>query len=234
MVRTVQEGEQRMSEKILVFPKHFLYGFEGFDLEPPKERSNLLTLVGHKHNNEWLDYVMGHTTYMYRDMVEEDENFIQIIPYGVLIEDDKIFTYERSGSEDRLHNLRSLGLGGHMNRSDMKDCGKALMREMCEELKYGGVPLKELVKEGKCSFKAFASTDLFDVSSSLIYDVSSPVNKVHLGVVIPVSLDMKEKVNPSLVKIVGEGKKSEWASILNLRLRKAMFEPWSQLVIDNM
>ena len=220
------------SEKILVFPKHFLYGFEGFDLEPTKERSGLLNLVGSQHNNDWLDYVMGHTTYMYRSMVEEDENFIQIIPYGILLEEDKIFTYERAGNEERLHKLRSLGLGGHMNRADMKDCGKALMREMCEELEYDGKPLKDLVKEGKCSFKAFVSTDLFDISPSLLYDVSNPVNRVHLGVVIPICLDMKQDYNPNLVKIVGEGKKSAWLSLLNLKKKRDSFEPWSQLVID--
>ena len=55
-----------------------------------------------------------------RSRVETNERFRQIIPYAVLEQESHIFLVERlkAGSEARLHNRLSIGLGGHINPVD--------------------------------------------------------------------------------------------------------------------
>ena len=54
---------------------------------------------------------------------EEDESFRQIIPYVVLRSPGRIFSYARTAraGERRLHGLRSVGVGGHVNPEDLPD-----------------------------------------------------------------------------------------------------------------
>ncbi len=50
-----------------------------------------------------------------KDEVEQNENFKQIIPYVVLInEKNQLALYQRRGNEERLHGLWSAGFGGHI------------------------------------------------------------------------------------------------------------------------
>jgi len=58
-----------------------------------------------------------------RDQAEKDKHYKQIIPYAIFVnEKGEIFNYQRgkSGAEDRLKNLRSVGIGGHINLEDSK------------------------------------------------------------------------------------------------------------------
>ncbi|MBF0234249.1 MAG: hypothetical protein HQK65_14610, partial [Desulfamplus sp.] len=58
----------------------------------------------------WLD----------RSVAETDTQFKQIIPYILIQADNGNLTaiYKRKGSESRLHDLWSMGIGGHINPSD--------------------------------------------------------------------------------------------------------------------
>ncbi len=79
-----------------------------------------------------------------RDDAENDPALQQVIPYIVLQTQDLGVTavYKRQGSEKRLHDLWSLGIGGHINPLDSTDSGSSfqdilvagMTRELDEEL----------------------------------------------------------------------------------------------------
>jgi predicted NUDIX family phosphoesterase len=114
----------------------------------------------------WLD----------RDAAEGDENFLQLIPYIVLRRPPgEVFVYERSqkGGESRLYNKVSVGLGGHVERSDAVgvDHNAALAldaatrRELAEEVGLGQFDDEALHLAG------------------LVHDRGDAVGRVHLGLV---------------------------------------------------
>ena len=102
-----------------------------------------------------------------RDSVENDETYRQIIPYAVLFSEDRIFLVERlkAGSEARLHNRLSIGLGGHINPIDHANARDllegALTRELREEL----------------HIRAF-----FAEAVGLIHRAENAVERVHTGI----------------------------------------------------
>jgi predicted NUDIX family phosphoesterase len=104
--------------------------------------------------------------------VENDPSYKQVIPYVVLsqiIDDDfYIYTYYRTknGAEPRLHNLCSIGIGGHINPIDGKSnesYGMAMHRELMEEVNITG--------------------DWHSKVIGCLYDDSNEVGKVHFGIV---------------------------------------------------
>ena len=59
-------------------------------------------------------------SFVRRGIAEEDRQKKQIIPYILLQTSDAGMTaaYNRQGSEERLHDLWSIGIGGHINPED--------------------------------------------------------------------------------------------------------------------
>lgn len=110
-----------------------------------------------------------------RQALENNKNYLQIIPYIVLTDGSKIAYYTRgeSGNEARLHGLVSIGLGGHVDLEDVVLDGndldlvetiyKAAKREVFEE-----VGLQEFSRQ---------------TWIGLLFDNSSDVGRVHIGVV---------------------------------------------------
>ena len=107
--------------------------------------------------------------------LESDDTFRQIIPYIVLQRGDGVVCYRRAvaGTEQRLHGLLSIGLGGHIDASDITlvrgelNLDATLLgaanRELSEELQYVNVLARRWV--------------------GLLVENTSPVGRVHLGVV---------------------------------------------------
>lgn len=98
--------------------------------------------------------------------VEQDSRWQQIIPFGVLASQGRIFCYIKSdkSGESRLHHERMIGIGGHLRERDTIDHGSLLgwfEREWCEEVRYEGLP--------------------FAWPIGVIHDTSRPVSAVHLG-----------------------------------------------------
>lgn len=114
-----------------------------------------------------------------RDSVETDESYRQIIPYAVLQKEDRIFLVERlkAGSEARLHNRLSLGLGGHINPVDHANARDpiegALARELREELHLGA---------------------FFAEAVGLIHRAETVVERVHTGILYRVKIPSEEEV----------------------------------------
>ncbi|AMW33807.2 DNA mismatch repair protein MutT [Fervidobacterium islandicum] len=102
-----------------------------------------------------------------REKAEYDESMRQVIPYIVLKEGDEYIFFRRTANqtEKRLHNLITLGVGGHLNIEDSQDpveCFEnGLKRELAEEV---DVELKSLRYVG------------------LINEIENPVSRVHVGV----------------------------------------------------
>ena len=60
------------------------------------------------------------TFYQNRSEAEQDKRSKQLIPYALIICNDKILRYRRGrgGQETRLHGLYSVGVGGHISEED--------------------------------------------------------------------------------------------------------------------
>src|ERR1041385_6547945 len=108
--------------------------------------------------------------YLNRSEAEQDKRYKQLIPYVLVICNDKILRYRRGkgGQETRLHGLYSVGVGGHISEEDhgLFSTGpgyqEGMRRELMEEV---------AVEEAKESAVA------------VINDDSTEVGYVHFGVV---------------------------------------------------
>src|ERR1051326_4429051 len=84
----------------------------------------------------------SHLLYLNRSEAELDKRYKQLIPYVLVICNDKILRYRRGkkGQETRLHGLYSIGIGGHISEEDnglfSKEIGyqEGMRRELMEEV----------------------------------------------------------------------------------------------------
>ncbi|MBX9679903.1 MAG: phosphoesterase [Gemmataceae bacterium] len=149
-----------------------------------------------------------------RSAMELDPTFKQIIPYVVLRHGDRIFHYRRGkgAGEKRLHALRSLGIGGHINPGDRASGDpyrQGLLRELKEEVRIEGAWNEQRI--------------------GLINDDSLPVGKVHLGIVHVFDLE-----TPRVERREADLMDAGFASIDELIADRTGFETWSQFVLDHL
>ncbi|HVD46294.1 MAG TPA: NUDIX hydrolase [Candidatus Limnocylindria bacterium] len=152
--------------------------------------------------------------FMARAKVEDDPSYQQIIPYVVFRHRDRYFLTHRlrASSEKRLRKQYSLGVGGHINPGDL-DAGDpiqdGLKREWEEEVIYDG------------SFEARLI--------GFLNDESSPVSKVHLGVVFLVDGDTPNIAIRETDKLAGE-----LLTLDEMRIYYLGMESWSQMTYDRL
>jgi predicted NUDIX family phosphoesterase len=154
--------------------------------------------------------------WMPRTEAEVSPSFKQLIPYMVVRTDGgrTIGCYRRNGTEARLHDLWSCGVGGHINPVDMDvphDSLKHLInhgmiRELSEEIP---------ILPPACS----------PVFSGIINEEKTPVGTVHFGLVYTVDIE-----NPALLTAGHELDHFQWVSIE--ALRRLNLELWSLLAMD--
>jgi predicted NUDIX family phosphoesterase len=148
-----------------------------------------------------------------RHECETDPAFKQLIPYLVLTCGGLVFHYRRgaAGTEARLTARRSVGVGGHISEADAAGGADpyrtGLLRELHEELTVG----------------RFRESPL-----GLIFDDTTAVGRVHLGVVHRLELDEPAAVPRE--DAIGE---CGFAPVAELRDADG-FEPWSRLVLDRL
>ena len=205
-------------EKVLVVPTGVLESRgilkAGFSYGANREMFRVLA-------NDWL--------FLPRSQVEDDASYKQIIPYIVLYElgnamgdkNPRYFFYTRGsgGGEERLHQKRSIGIGGHISTEDAagNDGGydvyrTGVIRELIEEVDIGVENVRTKVSD----------------PVGLIYDPSTPVGSVHLGVLHMVLVN-KNAVKPREEEIAFTG----FASLEQLVAERDKFEWWSQILIDH-
>lgn len=154
-------------------------------------------------------------SYKIREYVENDENYVQLIPYVTLTDAGKFLAYNRGskGGESRLANKWSIGVGGHVN-----PCDGCLFEKPSWSI---------LVEAAKRELKEEINLDLQDghIATSfrgLIYDPSNSVGRVHLGFHFEIEL-----LDPTVVKTIpGE---LEWKTVEELN--KLNLETWSRIVL---
>jgi predicted NUDIX family phosphoesterase len=121
---------------------------------------------------KYLPVVTSSSQLVYRNRseAEQDKRFKQLIPYVLILCNDKILRYRRGkgGQEKRLHGLYSVGVGGHISDEDhglfSSGAGyqEGMRREIMEEVAVGEVK---------------------EAAVALINDDSTEVGYVHFGVV---------------------------------------------------
>jgi predicted NUDIX family phosphoesterase len=152
-----------------------------------------------------------------RAEVEDDPSFKQIIPYVVFRAGESVFCYTRGSAqaESRLHRLRSLGVGGHVDEADAdgratRDAYElALRREIEEEVILGSPGTLHL--------------------AGLINDDSTEVGRVHLGVVHLYELERPD-VEPRESGLAEAG----FVPVAEVARERQRFETWSQFCIDEL
>ncbi len=120
-------------------------------------------------------FVQGVPRFMSRSQAELDPSYKQIIPYVIMLHDDKVLNYVRGrrAGETRLVGNRSIGIGGHINPIDADNSPlfaylydnylTAVQREVAEEVSV--------------------ETKHTDHVVALLNDDSNEVGSVHLGIV---------------------------------------------------
>jgi predicted NUDIX family phosphoesterase len=152
-------------------------------------------------------------SYRPRGEVETDPSFKQIVPYVVLRWRDQVFHYTRgkAGTEARLRDLRSIGVGGHISAEDenlfQTPYREALFREVKEEVQID-TPYEE-----RCL--------------GLLNDDSTPVGQVHIGIV-----HVFELSEPKVQRREQVLTRSGFAPLVELQKQRDEFETWSQIVLD--
>ena len=192
-----------MEEKILVIQRAKL--FAGMETPQGFGTKNLAQLVERIRDfHEFAD----------RKAAEEDPSLKQVIPYMVLVSGTKVFLMRRFDNQDeeRLRNLYSVGVGGHINPAE--DAGESdilmagLQRELGEEVAIAGN--FELEPAG------------------YINDETNAVGQVHFGLAYRVvvqgeAAEVREKDIMS----------GSFVSVEELQSAYPEMETWSQIVFRN-
>ncbi len=154
--------------------------------------------------------------YLNRSDAELDKRYKQLIPYVLLICNDRILRYRRGrgGQETRLHGLYSVGIGGHISEEDHglfsanRGYEEGMRRELVEEVD---------VNEARAAAVA------------VINDDSTEVGYVHFGVVHVMHVD-NENVAGRRSGIVSP----EFVPISEAVKDPSGYESWSRFCLENL
>ena len=185
-------------EHVLVIPRAALMGDPGW------------LGVTSDHLEGFEDLVAREGRFEPRPEMEIDRTWKQVIPYLVLRDGERYFLMRRTkaGTDARLHDRWSIGVGGHLNPGDV-DLAGGLRREWHEELRADFEPEFELI--------------------GLLNDDTTDVGSVHLGAVyvadaggLPVAIRETEKLSGTFAS------PHEVAEVVH------RMETWSALVFDHL
>lgn len=163
-----------------------------------------------------------------RKWAEQNPNFLQLLPYVVLIDQatKKILTYKRGkeGSEARLHDLRSIGFGGHIDSVDdyatLQDfrydfdnvIAKNVARELEEETGFDISPENFLAS---AYFKGLLVSDSPDIKE---------VGHFHLGLLFVLEVDSSQVTKTNEANVIDKMAWLTYDQVMQLNL-----EPWSKV-----
>ena len=161
-------GVNKDDEQVLVIKSDIIFSRHGRD---PAEAGKDGIWQGLKTDNldYYVDLIKKKCELKRRGDVENDNSYQQIIPYIIFNYNDKYFLYRylKKAGEQRLLNDYIVGIGGHINKEDVKE-GEDILeagrdREWNEEIEYNDPLEKELI--------------------GILNDDRRPVEAVHLGLV---------------------------------------------------
>ena len=216
---------EKQNELVLCFKSELMYGFSGLLNNHPKELS-IFGVSKQKSDLDWFHHCLRNSLFMPRGIIEESYEYKQIIPYIIMKNGDKYFTYSRDGNEKRLSGSLSVGVGGHINNYDFNNDLSMIVRDSARrEFK------EEVFMEKSYSNDILTLAALSDQPRAVMYaggDEMS-VNLVHFGVIYVVNVydDFLESTD-----LKEEGLKVGWIPREELLLCKNELELWSQLVVE--
>jgi predicted NUDIX family phosphoesterase len=163
-----------------------------------------------------------------RDFLEGNPDYRQLIPYPVICRKitgypDVIFAAERTteGGEHRLHNLMSVGFGGHARPINI---GYNKLN-LVEQIKLNA--LRELNEELVINVPVIIQFNGF------INDLSNNVGRDHLGILIIVNLELVG-VNSVKIREHGSFSRGKFYTKDELLYNDIQLENWSYLVVTNL
>ena len=153
--------------------------------------------------------------------------FPQILGYVQLInEQGEVLSYARKGKEKGLHGLRSIGVGGHVSHEELvtaiyRSDEPTQLPKLTELIQLG--LRRELIEEVGIDIGTYMEANQLLVSDSNI------TSQVHVG--LPMQLNVKESdINLDDSEFLD----ARWISVDELKATVDVYEPWSQLIIQQM
>jgi predicted NUDIX family phosphoesterase len=154
--------------------------------------------------------------YLNRSEAEQDKRYKQLIPYVLILCNDRILRYRRGkgGQETRLHGLFSVGIGGHISDEDdnlfsaQRGYHDGMRRELKEEVDIEAPD---------------------EAAVAVINDDSTEVGYVHFGVVHVLRVP-KEDIVGHRSGIVAP----EFVAISEATKDLAAYETWSRFCLENL
>lgn len=208
-------------ELIMCFEKSFLDSFD-------KENMTAYTL------QETLR-TPGVMQYKRRGDVETDTSLLQPIPYCIVFcrTTKRVLSYKRSkkGGETRLHDMYSIGFGGHININDVKNCLKEIDEKDPPVIGYK-CPIRlgayrELEEELSLTRYNICVLQLF---KWYIYDDASEVSSVHIGLPYLCVVDKEEDIKLTEDTAI----ELRWLDFEDLNDTDLNFESWSSIAITEL
>ena len=166
-------------------------------------------------------FVQGVPRFMPRSQAEHDPSYKQIIPYVIMMHEDKILSYVRGrrAGESRLVGHRSIGIGGHINPIDADH--SPLFAYLYDN--YRAAVQREVTEE------VSVETAYTDNVVALLNDDSNEVGSVHLGIVHCWKLE-KPSVNKREQMIT----QMAFMTLEELQHVRDTLETWSQKCLDGL
>lgn len=169
-------------------------------------------------NAEFIDsYLDEYGIYLDRPYAETDPDFLQIIPYVVVHNNNEVFAYTRlkKGAESRLHSKVSIGIGGHVQQVH----GKSPVNNYLETI---SIELNEELN--------IENSNTLQIQGPFIYifDDTNEVGKVHLGLLFTCDVGSRKVSVKETEKI--EGKMYSITELNTL----SNFENWSVIAIEQL
>lgn len=186
-------------EKVLVIPTKVIEGFVDKKSGVFPVEIDLLR-----------DSIRNFGFFIDRSSAEFDETNRQVIPYVLMSQDGKLLLLRRTNKqqERRLHGKLSIGVGGHITPQDADTPWEAFLNGMEREIRE-----EVNVEVNRMSYLG------------LLNDLSSPVSRVHVGIVYLAEVKFHGLNEPDMF---------EWwlKDIEEIGEQEEELEGWSKLVLD--
>jgi predicted NUDIX family phosphoesterase len=156
------------------------------------------------------DLIEKNAFFIDRDIAENDETLRQLIPYVLIRQQGKFLLLRRTKKqqERRLHGKLSLGVGGHINLND------------------GSTPWQAFLKGMEREIHEEVNVEVLQLSyMGLLNDTSSPVSRVHVGLVYLAEVRFLGLNEPDMFDF--------WfVDLTEIEQRREELEGWSKLALD--
>lgn len=190
-----------MPEDVLIVPRAALF------------RPGAVDGFTRNHSQAYVEIISRQSSFRPRSQVEEDPSLKQIIPYLLVRYGDRLFLFQRTkaGGEARLHGKYSIGVGGHINRSDVNGSADVIAEGLRRELD------EELIVDSPWEARLIG----------VLNDESNAVGQVHFGLVHVV-----EVARPNVRVRESDTLSGRLADSQEIRGLHDRMETWSQRILD--